>query len=93
MPCCCPSRTDPGGPLIVMTTAGYVMGPDLDMARVIDFRLSVDRDIHGEFRVSRRAAPDAGRPEQGRKHDGPDFVHPLSCAAHEWPVEWARSAH
>jgi heme-degrading monooxygenase HmoA len=35
--------SDPGGPLIVMTTAGYVMGPDLDMARVIDFRLSVDR--------------------------------------------------
>jgi hypothetical protein len=28
---------------VVMTTAGYVMGPDLDMARVIDFRLSVDR--------------------------------------------------
>jgi hypothetical protein len=34
---------DPGGPLVVMTTAGYVMGPDLDMARVIDFRFSVDR--------------------------------------------------
>jgi hypothetical protein len=35
--------SDPGGPLVVMTTAGYVMGPELDMTRVIDFRLSVDR--------------------------------------------------
>jgi hypothetical protein len=38
------SRTeDPGGPLFVMTTAGYVMGPDLDFARVIDFRVHVDK--------------------------------------------------
>ena len=34
---------DPGGPLFVMTTAGYVMGPDLDVARVIDFRRNVDK--------------------------------------------------
>ena len=29
---------DPGGPLFVMTTAGYVMGPELRIERVIDFR-------------------------------------------------------
>ena len=34
---------DPGGPLLVMTTAGFVMGPQLDMARVFDFRNNVDR--------------------------------------------------
>jgi len=34
---------DPGGPLVVMTTAGFVMGPQLDMARVVDFRTNVDR--------------------------------------------------
>ena len=38
-----PSAEDPGGPLFVMTTAGYVMGPDLDLARVIDFRVHVDK--------------------------------------------------
>jgi hypothetical protein len=38
-----PSGEDPGGPLFVMTTAGYVMGPDLDLARVIDFRVNVDK--------------------------------------------------
>ena len=32
-----------GGPLFVMTTAGYNMWPALDMARVIDFRVHVDR--------------------------------------------------
>jgi hypothetical protein len=35
---------DPSGPLVVMTTAGFNMGPELDMARVIDFRRNVDRD-------------------------------------------------
>jgi hypothetical protein len=34
---------DPGGPLFVVTTAGYVMGPDLDLARVVDFRVHVDQ--------------------------------------------------
>jgi hypothetical protein len=34
---------DPGGPLVVMTTAGFVLGPELDMARVVDFRRNVDR--------------------------------------------------
>jgi hypothetical protein len=37
------SAEDPGGPLFVITTAGYVMGPDLDIARVIDFRVNVDK--------------------------------------------------
>ena len=37
------ASSDPGGPLVVMTTAGFRMGPELDMARVIDFRRSVDR--------------------------------------------------
>jgi hypothetical protein len=34
---------DPGGPLFVMTTAGFHLGPTLDMARVIDFRVHVDQ--------------------------------------------------
>jgi hypothetical protein len=34
---------DPGGPLFVMTTAGYVMGPELRIERVIDFRRNVDK--------------------------------------------------
>jgi len=34
---------DPGGPLIVITTAGYNMGPDLNFDRVIDFRRNVDQ--------------------------------------------------
>lgn len=34
---------DPGGPLIVLTTAGFDLGPDLDMNRVIDFRRNVDQ--------------------------------------------------
>ena len=38
-----PSTEDPGGPLFVMTTAGYNMGPELDFARVIDFRVHVDK--------------------------------------------------
>lgn len=38
-----PGDEDPGGPLFVMTTAGYVMGPDLDLERVIDFRVHVDK--------------------------------------------------
>ena len=37
------SAQDPGGALFVMTTAGYHMGPALDMARVIDFRVHVDK--------------------------------------------------
>ena len=38
-----PHRDDPGGPLVVMTTAGFILGPQLDMARVVDFRRNVDR--------------------------------------------------
>jgi hypothetical protein len=38
-----PGIDDAAGPLFVMTTAGYVMGPDLDLARVIDFRVNVDK--------------------------------------------------
>lgn len=38
-----PHAEDPGGPLVVMTTAGFNLGPDLDMARVVDFRRNVDR--------------------------------------------------
>jgi hypothetical protein len=34
---------DPGGPLVAITTAGYVQGADLDVARVIDFRRNVDQ--------------------------------------------------
>ena len=34
---------DPGGPLVVMTTAGFDLGPQLDMARVVDFRRNVDQ--------------------------------------------------
>ena len=33
---------DPGGPLMVLTTAGYQFGPELKMERVIDFRRKVD---------------------------------------------------
>jgi hypothetical protein len=28
---------DPGGPLVVMTTGGYVLGPDFDRSRAVDF--------------------------------------------------------
>jgi len=38
-----PHADDPGGPLVVMTTAGFILGPQLDMARVVDFRRNVDR--------------------------------------------------
>jgi heme-degrading monooxygenase HmoA len=34
---------DPGGPLIVMTTVGFKLGPELDIQRVVDFRRNVDR--------------------------------------------------
>jgi heme-degrading monooxygenase HmoA len=34
---------DTGGPLFVMTTAGFNIGPDLDFARVVDFRVNVDK--------------------------------------------------
>ena len=37
-----PHDDDPGGTLVVITTAGFVLGPDLDMNRVIDFRRNVD---------------------------------------------------
>src|SRR5665213_144536 len=37
---------DPGGALFVMTTAGFHAGPELDPARLIDFRVHVDR-VHG----------------------------------------------
>lgn len=33
---------DPGGRLVVMTTAGYRMGPDMDLGRVVEFRRNVD---------------------------------------------------
>jgi len=33
---------DPGGQLVVITTAGFVLGPSLDLERVIDFRRKVD---------------------------------------------------
>lgn len=38
-----PGRDHPGGPLIVMTTAGFNLGPALDCSTVIDFRINVDR--------------------------------------------------
>lgn len=38
-----PHAVDPGGALVVMTTAGFILGPDPDMARVADFRRNVDR--------------------------------------------------
>jgi len=38
-----PHEGDPGGPLIVLTTAGFILGPDLDINRVIDFRRNVDQ--------------------------------------------------
>lgn len=38
-----PHDEDPGGPLIVMTTAGFDIGPQLDLRRVVDFRQNVDR--------------------------------------------------
>lgn len=34
---------DPGGRLFVMTTVGFNPGPQLDLARVIDFRVHVDQ--------------------------------------------------
>ncbi len=37
------SSADPGGPLMVITTAGYNFGPELKIERVINFRRSVDR--------------------------------------------------
>lgn len=36
-------QQDPRGPLFVMTTAGFDLGPDFNMQRVIDFRRNVDR--------------------------------------------------
>jgi heme-degrading monooxygenase HmoA len=36
------AESDPGGVVMVFTTAGFVMGPNLDMARVVDFRRHVD---------------------------------------------------
>jgi len=33
----------PGGPLFVMTTAEFNFGPELDTAKVIDFRVHVDQ--------------------------------------------------
>ncbi len=34
---------DPGGPLVVITTAGFDLGPQFDVERAKDFRLNVDR--------------------------------------------------
>jgi hypothetical protein len=34
--------TDPGGPVMVITTAGFRFGPELKMERVIEFRRNVD---------------------------------------------------
>lgn len=39
---------DPGGALLVMTTAGFNIGPDLDFTRVVDFRLNVDK-VHASL--------------------------------------------
>jgi hypothetical protein len=36
------SSTDPGGPVMVITTAGFRFGPELKMERVIEFRRNVD---------------------------------------------------
>lgn len=36
-------QRDPGGPLFVMTTAGFNLGADFDVQRAIDFRRNVDR--------------------------------------------------
>ncbi len=38
-----PWPDDPGGPLVVLTTAGFDLGPDFDPARVKDFRFNVDK--------------------------------------------------
>ena len=35
-------RSDPGGPLLVLTTAGFNVAPDMDMERVMNFRRNVD---------------------------------------------------
>lgn len=40
--------SDPGGTLFVITTAGYLFGPALDMQRVINFRRNVDK-VHEDF--------------------------------------------
>ena len=37
------SRHDPGGPLVVLTTAGFILGPGFDVQRAIAFRRDVDR--------------------------------------------------
>lgn len=37
------SPHDPGGPLVVMTTAGFNLGPGFDLQRVIAFKRDVDR--------------------------------------------------
>lgn len=36
-------QPDPGGPLFVMTTAGFNLGPGFDVQRAIEFRRNVDR--------------------------------------------------
>ena len=36
------ARSDPGGPLLVLTTAGFNISPDMDMERVKNFRRNVD---------------------------------------------------
>jgi heme-degrading monooxygenase HmoA len=48
---------DPGGSMVVITTAGYRMGPGLDVNRVIDFRRNVDtvrerlREVEGNIDI------------------------------------------
>jgi len=37
------SSADPGGPVLVITSAGFVRGPELKVERLIDFRRNVDR--------------------------------------------------
>jgi hypothetical protein len=49
---------DPGGPLFVMTTAGFNLGPGLDMARVIDL---AQRRRHDGSNVQAGRAPHANR--------------------------------
>lgn len=39
------ATTDPGGVMMVITSAGYQLGPNLKMERVIDFRRNVDKAL------------------------------------------------
>lgn len=43
---------DPSGQLVVITTAGFVLGPNLNVERVIDFRRKVD-EVHSFMQSSK----------------------------------------